>query len=328
MNLITPKNRLFTVALLILTFQGVIAQVKTTDDPNKVRFVTDDIDRYWKVIDRLKSVNTIEDSVRLIQTEYLDRGSVVFKEKREGRNPVEDGMRHVLLLRKYPQYLASIRHSTLSIVNYRVPVIKALTQLKHIYPPAVFPNIYFVISDFTAAGYSFKDGLFIGAESMAAPENPITSEFDVATIQEYPVRQVSEIALVCSHEIVHDQQTGTAKNLVGYCLHEGAADFIGEKIAGDHLNKLQYEYGSKHEKEVWNYFKQDAIADEDYHKHWLYNPNMKDRPYPPDMGYYVGYKICEAYYNQAKDKSLALIDIINIKDFDAFAKQSKYGLKL
>jgi len=328
MTLTIPKKSLFAVVLLILALQSAKAQVKTAADPKNVRFVTDDIDRYWKVIDRLKSVNTLQDSVRLFQTEYLDRASIVFKEKREGRNPVEDGTRHLLLLHKYPHYLASIRPSTLSIANYQVLVINALIKLKHIYPSALFPNIYFAISDFTAAGTPVKDGLFIGAESMAAPEHPIVSEFNSSVSLKNGIRQVSEIALVCSHEIVHWQQKGIAKNLAGYCVHEGAADFIGEKIAGDHLNKPQHEYGSKHEKEVWNYFTQDAATGENFDKHWLYNPGMKDRPYPPDMGYYVGYKICEAYYNKAKDKRQALIDIITIKDFNAFAKQSSYGTKL
>jgi hypothetical protein len=50
---------------------------------------------------------------------------------------------------------------------------------------------------------------------------------------------------------------------------------------------------------------------------WLYNgTESEDRP--GDLGYYVGYKITEAYYNRAADKRQAVREILEIKDFDRF----------
>ena len=45
---------------------------------------------------------------------------------------------------------------------------------------------------------------------------------------------------------------------------------------------------------------------------------------PADLGYYIGYKICEAYYQNAKDKKQAIKDILGIKDFNQFLKDSGY----
>src|SRR6202011_5457692 len=48
---------------------------------------------------------------------------------------------------------------------------------------------------------------------------------------------------------------------------------------------------------------------------------------PADLGYYIGYKICEAYYRQAADKKAAIKAILEIKDFKEFLKASRYERK-
>ncbi len=48
---------------------------------------------------------------------------------------------------------------------------------------------------------------------------------------------------------------------------------------------------------------------------------------PADLGYYIGYKIVESYYNRAKDKKQVIKDILDIKDFNAFLKASGYDEK-
>ena len=42
------------------------------------------------------------------------------------------------------------------------------------------------------------------------------------------------------------------------------------------------------------------------------------------MGYYVGYRIVEAYYRRAPDKRAAVRDILRIQDFPAFLAASGY----
>jgi uncharacterized protein YjaZ len=59
---------------------------------------------------------------------------------------------------------------------------------------------------------------------------------------------------------------------------------------------------------------------------WLYQGDRaKDKP--ADLGYYVGYKICEAYYKNAANKKQAVKEILEIKDFDQFLKGSRYEEK-
>ena len=59
---------------------------------------------------------------------------------------------------------------------------------------------------------------------------------------------------------------------------------------------------------------------------WMYNAfKIKDRP--GDLGYYMGYKISKAYFQNARDKRQAIHDVLNIKDFQDFFKRSRYGEK-
>jgi hypothetical protein len=57
-------------------------------------------------------------------------------------------------------------------------------------------------------------------------------------------------------------------------------------------------------------------------KGWLYS-SAPGRP--NDLGYWMGYKITKAYYDQAADKKEAIHNIFRIKNFEKFLEQSGYG---
>jgi uncharacterized protein YjaZ len=64
-------------------------------------------------------------------------------------------------------------------------------------------------------------------------------------------------------------------------------------------------------------------------KNWMpriYNGN-NSKTRPADLGYYIGYKICESYYRQAKDKKQAVREILETKAFTAFLQESGYAAK-
>jgi uncharacterized protein YjaZ len=57
---------------------------------------------------------------------------------------------------------------------------------------------------------------------------------------------------------------------------------------------------------------------------WLFQGDRStDRP--ADLGYYIGYKICEAFYRRAPDKSEAIRQIIRLTDAEAFLQESGYA---
>jgi uncharacterized protein YjaZ len=60
---------------------------------------------------------------------------------------------------------------------------------------------------------------------------------------------------------------------------------------------------------------------------WLYNQGSSTATpdHPGDLGYFIGYRIAEAYYAKQTDKVAALRDIIEIRDADDFLARSGYS---
>lgn len=56
----------------------------------------------------------------------------------------------------------------------------------------------------------------------------------------------------------------------------------------------------------------------------MYDGHPKDGT-PRDLGYYMGYKICQSYYQIAKDKAAALKTIIEMESPEQILKASRYG---
>ncbi|MBC7868061.1 MAG: hypothetical protein H7X88_11065, partial [Gloeobacteraceae cyanobacterium ES-bin-316] len=223
----------------------------------------------------------------------------------------------------YQSYLESRRKSSQKIPRYKNKIYTAFQQLKTLYPAATFPDFCFVIGVFGSGGTGLPSGMFIGAEIEAADKNsPLVS---LPTYLQTGVKTVDKIHLICSHELIHFQQTDQPLDLLGAAIHEGACDFIGQLISGGLINQYQHDYGNAREKEIWQSFK-GPIHSTDYSK-WLYNGgSVKDGP--ADMGYYVGYKICAAYYARARDKKKALREILTIKNYDSFLEKSGYDATL
>src|SRR5579871_200158 len=80
-------------------------------------------------------------------------------------------------------------------------------------------------------------------------------------------------------------------------------------------------FGDDHEQELWTEFSAAMHGTET--NRWLYEGD-KAQGRPADMGYYEGYKICQAYYNKATDKQAAVRTILEMKDPEGFLKESGY----
>ncbi len=95
-------------------------------------------------------------------------------------------------------------------------------------------------------------------------------------------------------------------------------------ISAGTINPAQRAYGDAHEQALWTEFAA-AMHGGDTSK-WLYEGDRaKDRP--ADMGYYIGYKICQAYYRRAADKPEAVRRLLEMSDPDALLKESGYGAR-
>ena len=279
--------------ILIFVWFTSFSQGSFAEDPELALFVTEDIPRFWRAFDdRSRGVEAFK--------EYLDEGTRGIRGFMKYRIQSADHLYQMVSERE--KAYAAVRAQTYLINGQWDRVKDSFIKLKEWYPDAVFPPTYFVIGAFNSGGTTSRHGLIIGAEMQ---------------------QDVSFIPHIVAHEVVHfNQQYGGKDSLLKRCIKEGSADFIGELISGNHINERAFAYGELHEDRL-----KEEFIDKMHEKTndgWLYGSGNATDDRPNDLGYWMGYKICESYFKKAKDKKKAIDDILNIKDFDSFLAESGY----
>jgi len=137
------------------------------------------------------------------------------------------------------------------------------------------------------------------------------------------------------HELAHFQQAmvqgadayeraahNPEATLLARALREGSADLIAELTTGRHINPAAERYGASRERQLRSRFRQDMHGRET--GDWMFvRPSNPEQP--PDLGYWIGYRIAKAYYDRAADKRQAVMDILSLTNFDAFLEASRYA---
>jgi uncharacterized protein YjaZ len=88
--------------------------------------------------------------------------------------------------------------------------------------------------------------------------------------------------------------------------------------------KETHKWANARERELWDEFQKDMDGKDT--SHWLYGRSGGNGR-PLDLGYWMGYKISEAFFNNAVDKKQAVRDMLLIKDCKAFLNASRYPEK-
>jgi len=288
-------------------------------DPAMAKFVTSDIDNFWRAYDLAANETDKAKRIAIFQSEYFDKGSPGLKDFLRLR--IKSAENLVGTLDSMPQYYGSIRPQTLQVQSMEKRMRAAFAKFKSIYPAAVFPDVYFLIGVTSSGGTTGPSGLLIGTEMYSK-----TAKTPVEELRPWlrsVVSTVENVPAIVAHESCHyNQHYNSApdqRHLLGKSLQEGACDTIGELISGRNINDHLKVYGRTHDAEIWRDFEADMYKP-DISK-WIYNAlTAKDRP--ADLGYYVGYLITQAYYRKAKDKRQAVYDILNIQDARAFYEAS------
>ena len=140
------------------------------------------------------------------------------------------------------------------------------------------------------------------------------------------MRPPEALPYIIAHELIHFQQDLPEQpTLLEAVIVEGSADFLAELIAGDHINRHIHEWALPREKAIWQHL--EARAGSSDYSDFLYGGAGEGRPegWPADVGYFVGYRIAQAYYERADDKKQAIADILTCTDFAALLASSGYA---
>ena len=225
-------------------------------------------------------------------------------------------------LHAHPQYFASLRQNTQSIPSITKAVRASFYALKYLYPHARFPNVYFLIGCLTTAGTTSDRGLLMAIDMFDRTATMPTVE--LSPWHQTVLASMNDLPFVIAHELIHYQQAPRSApiSLLTQTLVEGEAEFVGELISGRVPHPALHAYGHMHEAALWHAFQQ-QMHDTRY-ADWLYNGGqVPDRP--ADLGYYVGYRIAESYYNRQSLSHTAIAGLLTTTDYHTLLSQSGYS---
>jgi hypothetical protein len=309
-----------SLAICLLAWPSGTNGGENNHDPDAAKLVTSDLDNFWRAYDAAAGVSSTDEKEKIYQREYLDKGSPGLRDFLRLR--IESAHNLVRVILHTPKYYAAMKEVT-PRVNAMEPAIRtSFRKLREIYPDAIFPDVYFLIGVLDSGGTTSDSGLLIGLEMHGKTPDTDVTELDSWLKQ--VLDSVDDLPHIIAHELIHYQQTSRGKTLLARCFREGSADFVGELISGGQINAHLSSCGDAHEVELWREFSQ-AMDKEDTSQ-WLYQGD-KSGDRPADLGYYVGYRIAEAYYQRAADKKKAVHDILTVHDFPAFLQESHYADK-
>ncbi len=305
---------------MVMLSRGQDDRSKLNRDPDAAKLVTSDLDNFWRAYDLAAGATSNEEKEKIFQREYLDKGSPGLKDFIRER--IKSAKNLAGEMQAEPKYYASLRQVTPRVKDMAPAIHASFRKLRELYSDAVFPDVYFLIGVMNSGGTTGPSGLLIGTEMHGKTPDTDMSEMDSWLKQ--VLGPVDDMPQIVAHELIHYQQGPEGKTLLSLAIHEGSADFMGEMISGGQINKHLREYGDAHEADMWREFSA-AMNGGDVSR-WLFQGDKsKDRP--ADLGYYMGYRIAQSYYEHAADKRKAIRDILTVRDYAAFLHESHYADK-
>jgi hypothetical protein len=280
------------------------------------RIVTDDIDRFWEAYDAAEGGMPLDQA---LQELYLDPGTPGLQDFVEAR--IGSAAELAATIEAMPGYYASIRTSTLRLREMEPQIREALFALEELYPESVFPDVYFVVGRLSSGGTTSPRGLLIGTEMYGLTGDAPTEELNdwLRSV----LKPIDAVPHIVAHELVHFEQPALEEedaDLLAMCFREGSADFIAERISGDHINGHVHEWALPREAALWAEFQE--VMHDDEPAGWLYGGQPEGRP--ADLGYFIGYRIAQAYYEQTADPEAAVAEILRATDIDTLLVESGY----
>lgn len=275
---------------------------------NASKIFTSDITNFWQAYDSIQTTNLHSQKIKFISNLYIKKATNGLKDFIESIDYSAEEW--VKIIDEYPKYWKSVRSQTLSIVRNANELAFISQLFNEIYPEFIEPEIYFTIGCLRSGGTTTKGRILIGLEIGAADLTTDASELSSGLKKMFSLN--SGIIQLLAHEMNHTQQiassdTLSSPSLLSQTILEGSCDFIAELILKRQYVAPHTNYGLTHTKELLKEFYKEK--DQISFDKWLYNGNRSKRK-PADLGYYIGYEICKAYYENSYDKSRAIKEII------------------
>lgn len=273
-----------------------------------LKFIDEDIDRFWTALDKINSTTDSTLQARYLENIYLFKGSEGLKSLQKVRNYRTGDYIHAI--RQYPSFWNSIRPSIDIRRKYYGAIEADIRKLKKLYPSLRPSPIYFLVGAFRTGATVDSNKILIGSEMQMGDSATAISELPAYLHNFYLQFAPREnLALTCTHEYIHTQQKHIIDNLLVYCLYEGVAEYVSCLATGKKSNTPAIAFGKQHTSQVVSKFLEDLYFGNP--NNWLWGENRNELKMR-DLGYYIGYEICERYCQKSQNKTQAIRELIDL----------------
>lgn len=300
------KNKTFS--LLFTTVYCILLGQFSTASANE--FVLDDAERFAEFFTNTSTLNE-----KLIKNKYLNLGTKGLEIFTPNRIKNEKNLMRAISENPgaYEKGINVCLPAARKISN---DAIKVLYDVRTLLDQKKSAPTYILFGADNSGGTASTEGLSLGLEVLCR-----FSETE---------EEAKEIILgFVAHEIVHVYQARIPEiktkkyTLLRQALSEGFADFIANRVLGK-INQSEIErhsFGVKNESMIWTEFK--AVMNGENFTPWMYGSGGEGRP--KDLGYWLGKRIAQAYYEKADDKKKALVELLYLNDPQSILLSSGYN---
>ncbi|WP_157593264.1 hypothetical protein [Rufibacter tibetensis] len=295
---------IIVAVIFLLTFTKAFSQ-------GNLNIVTVDIGNFWQAYDSITATEDSASQYGYINKLFIEKGSPGLRAIMKVKGYTAKS--YVDAINQYPLFWNSIRENTLKANSFAKEIETEVSKLRVIYPDLKPASIFFTIGALETGGTFLEDKVLIGSEIALADRNVVTREFPSTSgnlTSHFKSDPIDIVVFTNIHEYVHTQQKTTERtNLLAQTVFEGVAEFVAVTATGLTSTLPAISYGKENEDRV-----RERFSEEMHNLHtgfWFYNNNSNEFN-TRDLGYYVGFAICEKYYQQAHDKKLALKEMIEL----------------
>jgi hypothetical protein len=299
------------LALLALC-QVSAAQLDYPTEAAQAEIVTADLVHF---LEAYRALNAQSDTATIIQALYIDRASPGLQEY-IGRFQLTAGD-IARAMGRHPEAYEALAPFLAGMPAWKSRFDEAMARFGKLFPGAMYAPTYLLVADYKGIANASRYGQLIGVE------------------RKY-TEQIDALLNTIVHELTHFQQAITMgperyaaiyrkpDNMLDIILREGGAEFITYRLVRQNESECtKLQNYMKDEAGYWKKFQADLENQAaDFWLNVTFDDNNKGNPI--QLGYGLGYRIVEAYYDQAADKAAALQQILDIEDARAFLEQSGY----
>ena len=297
-----------SILLTGMFFSSLSAQPAFPTNPADAQLLYSDVEHFVAAQSMIEAGGT---PASVLQTRYFDQGSpglVEFLNRHE-----MSATQLVVAMEKYPEKYAQIPSWLETVESLRDDYVTQLTNYQTVIPDAMFPPTYLLVGDYKGIAQASRTGQLV----------TITRALDRPEV----------LLNVMLHELSHFQQArkmgfqnyvglyAQKDNMLALVLREGGAEFVTYLVSGRVSQIKGLDYLEAHEEELKQRFREDLAQQAT--KFWLWETLDQDEV-PALLGYVMGFKICQAYYQSAPNKAAALDAILRMEDPTSFLAQSGY----